>query len=67
MAEQLWIEFRAPLKRPHPIERIEMLAGSGGVFDVSVNDEVVFSKHAARRHAEIGEIVDALRQRLPVA
>ncbi len=33
-----------------------LVPGSQGVFDVTVNGDLVFSKHAAGRHAEPGEI-----------
>ena len=34
-----------------------MVRSSGGVFEVSVDGRVVFSKKALGRHAEPGEIV----------
>jgi len=34
----------------------KLVPGSGGVFDVWVNGELVFSKKAVGRHAEPGEI-----------
>ena len=33
-----------------------LVPGSGGVFDVTVNGELVFSKQAVGRHAEPGEV-----------
>ena len=33
-----------------------LIPGSQGVFDVTVNGDLVFSKHAVDRHAEPGEI-----------
>lgn len=37
-----------------------MIPSSGGVFDVAVNGEVVFSKKALGRHAEPGEAKAAI-------
>jgi selenoprotein W-related protein len=39
-----------------------LIPSSGGVFDVVVDGRLVFSKKAARRHAEPGEVVQLLRQ-----
>ncbi len=33
-----------------------MIPSTGGVFDVWVNDELIFSKKQVNRHAEAGEI-----------
>lgn len=37
-----------------------LIPGTGGVFDVTVNDELVFSKKAIGRHAEPGEVRTAI-------
>jgi selenoprotein W-related protein len=38
-----------------------LIPSSGGVFDVVVNGELIFSKKAVDRHAEPGEVEAALR------
>ena len=35
---------------------MELVESSGGVFEVTVDDRLVFSKKALGRHAEPGEI-----------
>jgi selenoprotein W-related protein len=40
----------------HLIGDLRLVMGSKGVFDVSVDGEVVFSKHREGRHAERGEV-----------
>lgn len=40
---------------------MRLIPSSGGVFDVSVDGKVVFSKKAVRRHAEPGEVVRILQ------
>jgi selenoprotein W-related protein len=40
---------------------VRLIPSSGGVFDVSVDGKVVFSKKAVRRHAEPGEVVRILQ------
>lgn len=40
------------------------MPGSGGVFEVDADGERVFSKRELGRHAEPGEVLEALRRRL---
>jgi len=39
----------------------ELIAGSGGIFDVRADGRLVFSKHAAGRFPEEAEVLAALR------
>jgi len=39
-----------------------MIPSGGGVFEVTVDDELVFSKKALRRHAEPGEVVGLIQR-----
>ncbi len=39
----------------------ELIAGSGGVFDVMVDGKLVFSKSAAGRFPQPGEVVKKLK------
>ncbi len=42
----------------------ELLEGRGGIFDVRVDGELVFSKHAeGDRFPEPGEVVERIRKR----
>jgi selT/selW/selH-like putative selenoprotein len=36
--------------------------GSGGAFEVTVDGNLVFSKHKLGRHAEPGEVVGLMRR-----
>ncbi len=36
---------------------MELIAGGGGVFEVEVDGDLVFSKKALDRHAEPGEVL----------
>ena len=38
-----------------------MVEGSGGVFDVEVDGDVVFSKAEADRFPEVGEVIELLK------
>ena len=42
----------------HVIESLTLTTGSKGVFNVTVDGEVLYSKHAIGRHAEPGEVLD---------
>jgi hypothetical protein len=40
-----------------------MIPSSGGVFDVTADDTLIFSKRAMRRHAAPGEVLALLREK----
>ncbi len=42
----------------------KLIPGKGGVFEFTVNGELLFSKKALKRHAEAGEIRDLLLRKL---
>jgi selenoprotein W-related protein len=44
-----------------------LIPSEGGVFEVSVNGELVFSKYRLGRHAEPGELVRKVGEKLGVA
>jgi len=41
---------------------VRLIQSSGGVFEVDVDGQRVFSKKAVRRHAEPGEVVRLIRE-----
>ena len=45
----------------HVIESLTLVTGAKGVFDVEVDGELLYSKHATGRHAEPGEILELFR------
>lgn len=45
----------------HRIEGLTLVPGPRGIFDVTVNGDVIFSKYAAGRHAEPGEVLESFR------
>ena len=52
------------LKEMEPgIASIELIPSQGGVFEVEVNGDLVFSKKATARHAEEGEILKLVQAR----
>jgi len=42
---------------PNSIETLTLIPSGGGRFEVTVGDELIFSKKAVGRHAERGEIL----------
>jgi selenoprotein W-related protein len=40
----------------HVIENLTLIPGGGGVFEVIVDDELIYSKKSTKRHAEAGEV-----------
>ena len=44
----------------HVIESLTLVPSDDGRFEVSVNGQLIFSKLALKRHAEVGEIVDLI-------
>ncbi|MBL8986659.1 MAG: Rdx family protein [Gemmatimonadetes bacterium] len=50
------------LEEAFPGVEIKQIPSSGGIFDVKVDGELVFSKKAVGRHAEPGEVVRLIRQ-----
>lgn len=47
----------------HVIESLTVVTGSKGIFDVEVDGELIYSKHATGRHAASGEVLDLFRER----
>jgi predicted Rdx family selenoprotein len=42
--------------------QVRLVPSSGGVFEVKVDGNLVFSKRALRRHALPGEVLDLVRR-----
>jgi selenoprotein W-related protein len=40
---------------------VELIPSGGGVFEVSLDGELIFSKKALKRHANQGEVVGLVR------
>lgn len=47
----------------HVVESLSFTMGSKGVFDVTVDGKVLYSKHETGRHAEPGEILELFTER----
>jgi len=53
----------AEIVKAFPGTEIQMIPSSGGVFEVTVDGNLVFSKKALGRHAEPGEVVGLLAKK----
>ena len=53
----------AELKQVWAETDVRLIPSSGGVFEVKVDGDLIFSKKALRRHAEPGEVVNLIRAR----
>ena len=42
----------------HVIKDLRLVPATGGVFEVEVDDDLIYSKIATSRHAEPGEVLD---------
>ncbi len=51
----------AEIEQEFPGSTVKLVESSGGLFEVTVDGELVFSKKALGRHAEPGEVVGMIR------
>ena len=47
----------------HVISDLTLVTGSKGVFDVVVDDDLLYSKKETGRHANAGEVLELFRDR----
>jgi selenoprotein W-related protein len=55
----------AEIREAFPGAEVKLIPGSGGVFEVVADGQLVFSKKQLGRHAEPGEVSRLLRSRQP--
>ena len=55
------VGLAAELKESFKIDA-ELLEGSKGIFDVHINDKLIFSKHAESRFPFLGEVTSILKK-----
>ncbi|WKD85865.1 hypothetical protein KCTC32516_01212 [Polaribacter huanghezhanensis] len=47
----------------HNINQLALITGSKGVFDIKVDDEIIFSKTVLNRYPNTGELVDLIKEK----
>lgn len=52
----------AEIKRDFPTAEVKLVESSGGLFEVTVDGRLIFSKKNLGRHAEPGEVLRLLRE-----
>jgi selenoprotein W-related protein len=66
LAAELIDALKGPVKSVHPLDAVELSPAGGGVFDVTLDNNLIFSKHQVGRHAEPGEVLGLVRKHLGV-
>lgn len=50
------------MKEAFPGAEVKLIESSGGLFEVTMDGALIFSKKALRRHAEPGEVLRLARE-----
>lgn len=64
MTETLINTFKPIIGGRHPIESVQLIPSSNGRFEVTLDDELVYSKAATGKHTTNDYIVDQVRAKL---
>ena len=64
MAEALITTFKPVLGKEHPIEQIVLIPSGNGRYEVTIDDELVYSKAATGEHTTNENIIQKTRVRL---
>ena len=54
----------AEVKETYPDAKVKLIESSGGLFEVTVDGNLVFSKQELGRHAEDGEVLRLMAEHL---
>jgi len=54
----------AEVKEAHPDAEVSLVEASGGLFEVTVDGDLIFSKKDLGRHTEEGEVLRLIRGHL---
>ena len=55
--------MEARIREEFPAAEVRLVESSGGVFEVTADGDLVYSKKATGRHAEWEDVRDRLRER----
>jgi predicted Rdx family selenoprotein len=64
LAEALITTFKPVLGHKHPIEQISLIPSGNGRFEVTIDEELVYSKAATGEHTTNEYIIQKARVRL---
>ncbi len=65
MAESLVTTFRPTVGQAHPIKEIVLIPSGGGRYEVTIDNELVYSKAETGEHTTHDFIIQQVRKRLP--
>jgi len=54
----------AEIQSTYPDAEVQLIESSGGVYEVTLDGELVFSKRQLGRHAEPGEVFRIIQEQL---
>jgi selenoprotein W-related protein len=54
----------AEIEAAYPDSEVKLVEASGGLFEVTLDGELVFSKRSLGRHANPGEVLELISQHL---
>ena len=52
----------AEIEEAYPKSEVKLVEASGGLFEVTVDGKLVFSKRSLGRHANSGEVLELIRE-----
>jgi selenoprotein W-related protein len=52
----------AEIEECYPDAKVQLIEGSGGVFEVTVDGTLLFSKKELGRHADPGEVIGLIEE-----
>lgn len=64
MAEAIVTTFRPPVSKPNPIEELVLIPSGGGLFEIRIDGELVYSKAATGQHTTNEHAIELVRARL---
>ena len=53
----------AEIRHTYPDADVRLIESSGGVFEVTLDGQLIFSKHELGRHAAPGEVLKLIAER----
>ena len=54
--------MEAEIKQVFPASEIELISSGGGVFEIKIGNDLIFSKKSLGRFPELGEILSLIKK-----
>jgi selT/selW/selH-like putative selenoprotein len=62
LAQALVSEFRPTISAPHPVEEIVLVPASKGMYEITVDGKLVYSKLATGKHIADVDVIALIKQ-----